>query len=40
MDIQQDKIDMKAIEVAKHFKNFAMGQFENYVVKTDIKRLQ
>jgi len=31
---------MKTIIVSKHFKNFKICGFENFLVKTDIKRLQ
>ena len=40
MDIQQDKIAMKTIQVSSHFKKFKQDGKENFILKTDIKRLQ
>ena len=40
MDIQHDKIDMKTIQISTHFKNFTLNNKENFIIKTDIKRLQ
>lgn len=40
MDIENDKISMKSIQVTSHFKKFSSGGRENFLIKTDIKRLQ
>ena len=40
MDIQHDKIAMKTIQISSHFKNFKLNNKENFIIKTDIKRLQ
>ena len=31
---------MKTIQISTHFKNFTLNNKENFIIKTDIKRLQ